>query len=244
MSFQDNLNDLRAKLAEVPELSDLQREVLTSDALLARIMPMMTAFVAENVTKTQEVKDKTGEKLRDLVGLVMEGKDVNVNIDKFSDELSKGLLDTTLLSDAHDIAKDHWLIGPLMAGAMTIGHMATLLYSYMGVSAEKTRQIAAEDIRPYLLDLDTLIKELFRHPNNYAYVQDQMQKMGISDDKIGVYLDNARTFLPLDLLKLLWHREEIGNPELEKRLNALLIPNEDHELVKTGLFNYPGVQDL
>lgn len=244
MGFDENLADLKAKINAVESLTDTQREVLTSDVLLSRIMPMMTAFVAENVTKVQETKDITGERIRDLADSIMKGGEVKEDILGFTKDLANGFMDASILDGLHDGLKDHWLAGPLMGMIVMAVNIITLMYNYMSVSAEKTKQIAAEDIRPFLLDLDTLIKELFRHPNNYGFVIDQMRKMGISEDKINIYLDNTRTFLPLEMLKLLWHREEISENDLDDRLRSLLIPTEDHDIVKKALFNYPGVQDL
>lgn len=244
MAFQENLADLKKRLADIPELSDEERNVLTSDVIITHVMPIMTAFVTENVTKVQEVKDKTGESLASLATNITNSPKDIPSLQGFIQDVSDGHYNAKWVEEIINTLQGHWFAGPVLA--MIVGgiHAMTSVYNYASVSAEKTRQIANQDIRPFLLDLGSLMEEYFRHPNNYKFVIDQMKRMGIDDQKIDIFLSNQTNLLPLEMIRLLWNREEIDTSRLNDDLKKLRFKDDDLELIQVALKQYPSVSDF
>ncbi len=244
MAFADNLESLIRQLSDVPELSEEQRNVLTSDVLIARIMPIMTAFVTEQVTQTQAVRDKTGEKMRTLAEKVLIAPVGAEDIPRYLRDIQEGIVSGDWLENAVDNIAEHWFFAPIFTIIIAGFQIVSLLTSYFSVSNERTRQIANQQIRPHLLDLETLTKEFFRNTANREWVIEQIERMGISDDKINVYLRNQEYLLPIDFLRVLWNREFIDDSQLDTALEKLQFRPEDFEDIKKTLKVYPSTQDL
>lgn len=244
MAYQDNLDAIKARIKAIPDLTETEREVLLSDTIIQRVLPIATAFVAENVTKTQAVKDLTGEKVRELSDKILEDTGIWEGTKDFLDKLRDGIFDQSYLDDGVENITHHWFFGPIATVAIIIAQVATMVTSYVSVTAEKSRQIANKDIQPFLLDLPSLVEEVFRHPQNYAFVWEEMRRMGITDKKIEIYLDNQHLLLPLEVLKLLWNRGLMGNDEVTERLKTLKIHPDDIPSIKDTFYSYPGPGDL
>lgn len=244
MGREENLASLINQLEKVPGLTAEQRDVLTSDVLINRIMPLMTAFVTENVTKTQEVKDKTGEATRGVAEQILKAYSTPKDVNDFMANLSEGLMDAKWVEKAVLEISDNWFFGPIIAIIIAGIHVATTMVNYVSVSSERTRQIAAQDIKPYLLDLDTLTEEFFRNPQNYRWVWDQIAKMGISDEKREIFFANKLNLTPLDALRLNWFRDEIGEDRVDSELLKMRFKSDDLGLIKRAMKVYPGTSDF
>ncbi len=244
MATQENIDSLKERLSQIPDITEEQLNVLTSGTLLTHVMPLMTAFVAENVTQVQQVKDKTGESLRGLADLIGKTSKTPEGFKDFISNMNQGLFDASWLELAADSVTDHWFWGWFAGMIITATHVGTMIHGYISVSSEKTRQTANKDIKPYLLDLATLAEEYFRHPNNYKFVTDQLDRMGLSPDKKEVFLDNLTNLLPLDILRLLWNREEISTNELDDELKKLRYKPEDLDLLRKAFKIMPNMQDF
>lgn len=244
MTAEENLAALKARLAAIPGITPTQMDVLTSDVLLTHIMPLMTAFVTENVTQTQAVKDKTSEKLRTLAEKIIVAPKGPQDINDFVKDVANGIFNADWIEKEVMEISDHWFWGPIMAILVGAVHVMTTVTSYVSVSSERTRQIANQDIRPYLLDLPSLVEEYFRHPQNYAWVLEQMRKMGIDDKKITVFLDNQKSLLGIGELRTLYNREQINIEELHDRLKKIRVDPNDFNHMQTLFKQYPGVSDF
>lgn len=244
MADQENIDSLKKRLEGVPDLTDRERDILTSTTLLTKIMPLMSAFVTENVTQVQKVKDKTGESMAALAKSLLESPGDLPDIQNFVGQIWEGNYDGRWVNELIKKLAGHWLAGPLLSLVVAALHTGTSAYGFLSVSAEKTRQTANELIKPYILDLGSLVEEYFRHPNNYAFVLDQMRKTGIDDNKIGVFLDNQTNLLPLDMLRILWNREEISDDDFSESLRKQRFNPDDFDLIKTAMKQYPSMSDF
>lgn len=244
MATKETLDSLKKRLEEVPGLSKEARDVLTSDVLLQRIMPLMTAFVTENVTQVQKVKDKNSETMVELAKRIMESEEGKVDTKGFINDIAAGNFDGKWVEEIIEHISGHWIWGPVFSLVIAGLHAMTSVYGYASVSAERTRQIAAQQIKPFLLDMQSLTEEYFRHPNNYAFVVDQMRRMGIDDNKIEIFLDNQTNLLPLDMLRLLWNREEISTDQLHEELRRNRFNPDDFDKIKVALKQYPSISDF
>lgn len=238
------VDQLRAELEKIELPPGLDLDVLTSKTVMDRILPLMTVFAKTQIQGQQDVKDLTGEKLRTLAEKIIIAPTGTEDISRFVNDVANGIMSAEWIDNAITELSKHWLWGPIMAVIVGGVHVGTTIFNYASVSAERTRQIANESIRPYMLDLATLVSEYHRHPNNYAFVLEQLRKTGISDQKIEVFLDNARTFPDLGILTRLWHRGEITDTTFNSMLKALKYSDDDIALIKPALFQYPGVSDL
>lgn len=235
---------LQAELAKVPLPEGIELDVITSKKLVDRIIPLMTAFTRTNILEVQKVKDKTGESMAELAMRIMATPDKDLDVTAFVKDIQAGTLDGRWIDEATRWLTSNWLTGPLLTLVIAGLHIVTTVFAHASVSSEKTRQTANETIRPYLQDLNTLIRQYYRDVNSQLPVIKEMRKMGIPDFKITEYIDNAKYFLPVDILARLWHREEITNKEFNQGLRDNTLDESDIKRIKPALYVYPNVSDL
>lgn len=235
---------LQAELANVPLPEGIKLDVITSQKLIDRIIPLMTAFSRTQVQEAQKVKDKTGLSIAALAKSILDSPDEIPDVQGFVNDIAAGNYDGKWVNEMITTLSKHWLAGPIFSIVIAGLHAATSVYGFATVSAEKTRQTANETIRPYLQDLATLTRQYYRDVNSQLPVIKEMRKMGIADNKITEYIDNARYFLPVDMLARLWHREEITEGQFNQGLRDNTLNEEDVQRIKPALYSYPGVGDL
>jgi hypothetical protein len=191
----------------------------------------------------QKVKDKSSEKMSALADKIIEDVKRKQDPREIFKGIAKGIYSVDAIDALWSDLNDHWFMGPMLSAALVFIHVITFMGSYSMVSAEKTKQIAQEDLRPYLLDLATIMRAYFREPEKFNWLQNQMRKMGITDSDIQVYIDNNRTFIPIETLIKLWHRREISNDRFMSGLKANMIREDDIETMQAAFFQYPSISD-
>lgn len=235
---------LRRELKEVPGLSEAQRDLLTSEAVIERVLPILSVITKAQVEEVQKVKDLTGEKVRELAGLIITPRADEGEIKTWWKEVQDGVIQGDAIEKIIENMNDHWFLGPILASLIAIIHIGSTVLSVGSVSSEKTRQFANKLIRPYLLDLETLMRWHFRQPGNEGLIFQEMEKLGLSDDKINKFIDMQYELLPLGVLTSLYLREQISEDEVETRLKQHKYHPEDLNHMKFAMQTFPNVQDL
>lgn len=243
MAQADTIQDIIDRLKNIPEVPAIELEIILTDIVTNKIIPIVTAFVAENVEKVQEVKDQTTEKTREIATNILDKKPSTDNLDKLMTGFKQGHFDATAADNLYNVLKNNIIIGPLIAMLLGTIHVVTLAFNHMSVSTEKTRQSVAETIRPYLLDLDTLSKEYHRNIPNRESVIAQLRKMGIDEDKIKIWIRNQTRLMPLELVVNAWFREIITETQFVKKLEEMHFRSGEISTLKEALHLLPNPTD-
>lgn len=244
MTFEEIMQNLIEETERQNVLDAAGREVLKTQSIIDAIHPYTAILSASGSSLFQEAQK---ESMKDVNKWAKKAESVfstSVDTKKFLSDTAKGLMRAEDLDKMIDDVASDWLWGPIISIVIAAVHVGTTMYNFLTVSSEKTRQIANEQIRPYLLDLATLTEESFRNPASVDWVTKEMAKMGITEEKIGIFMKNQTQLFPVDLLKLLYNRGEINEGELDKRLQHLRYKKDDLKMVKTGLKVFPTTPDL
>lgn len=244
MAEQSIIDQIQTQLEAVPDLSDRERDLLTSNALIGKILPIMTAFVDTNVKANVRHENLTTKAIKELAESTLKAPDATADLSSILDYLKDGLWDGTAIDKSMNVLRTHWFFGPIMSLAIIILQIMGYASAYMGAAAEKSRQNANEDIQPFLLPVETLTEVFYRYPDSYNFVMQELLKMGVSDQRATVFMDTKLQLLPLDTLRFLYNRDFIGKGELEERLLKMRVDPNDLDLVKETLKIYPGIGDL
>jgi hypothetical protein len=244
MAEDTHIDDVQKKLEEIPGLSDRERDLLTSDTLIKKIMPVMGAFMETNIKANKDNESATTKAIRDLAEKTLASPGVTADLSTIMSYLKDGLWDGSAIDKSMDILREHWLFGPIMSVAIILMQIMGYASAYMGAASEKARQGANEDIQPFLLDVETLTEVFYRYPDSYNLVMNEMLKMGISDKKANIFLDTKLNQLPVDTLRFLYNRDLIDDGELDERLLKLRVNPEDIDNLKETFKVYPGPGDF
>ena len=135
-------------------------------------------------------------------------------------------------------------LGVSLVGILLGATVGSSLGAVFAGPMEKIRQGSLEKTRPSLLMPNEIDELLRRHPDQIAIELEQLTKHGYSDELI-----SARTLLRNTLLGAqdsisLWHRAEIQEDELDRRLGQLGYIDAEIAGIKTLAYPIPPVQDL
>jgi len=243
MAEQSTIDKLREELLKVPELTKEQRDLLTSEEIVTRALPIMTAFATGQVKAHQDVLGEPTKKIAQLAERLLVGSSDVVDTSQVWKNIIDGNYDASWTMKAFDGLADNIITGPIVSWLFGVVHIITSLLNILDVSQEKTKQSINKRIQPYLLDLGTLTRLAYRDPNNINNIYNEMSKMGLSQDKAKVYMENAKTFLPIEVLSRLWFRGEMSDDQMTQSLRDLIFDDADINKLKTALYEYPPIQD-
>ncbi len=238
------IEKLRSALesADLPEDTDI--DALLDEKVIGRMLPILAPYLQTFFDYKTESDNTAIEKINELFQKATSAPVSGDDIRDLINNVSEGFITTEFLEKALNLQEDNWLINSLLAAAAVILQIAAIIPAGYEAESEKIRQIINKDVRPYLLDLDTITKLYYRKSDYQSWVQDEMARMGISDEKISLYLEMQKQLLSVDVIRFLYNRGFITDDEVNNRLKKLQFDDNDIETIKQTFNVYPGVQDL
>ena len=178
-----------------------------------------------------------------------------IGLDKLVDMFSllnraSGMMETILPGDEPLVIKegswdlryssaDEWNLAlasmPLVGGYTQLTQPAEI---------ERIRQDNFNYVRPTQLDTGSVLEHLRRFPAQFADVIPNLQRAGLSEQKINQLVEIMHQPLPLIELIEAWRRELITTMQFDQALRENSLAPESIELVKELAYRLPPVQDL
>ena len=241
---QDLLDKLRSALesAELPEDYDI--DVLLSEQVIKNVIPVLAPYIQ---TYLEQKSEKDAENISKIQEIFVDGVPVNlsgVDVDSVIDQIVSGYASADYVKSIINFDDKNWLEKILISGGIVLLQIFAIINAAYSAEQEKIRQTVNEAVRPFLLDLQTLTRLYYREPEKESDVKAEMRKMGISDDKIELYLRMQEQLIPLDIIRFLANREIITDDQADEYLRKLQFSNDDISLIKQAFKTYPGVTDL
>lgn len=242
-SLQEIIDNLVKRFEDSPIPSGIDFEVATSKAFIDHILPALIpigALIADVLTEVHAKRDNnTDTFFRSWVVEEPGGvEQAQISLEEQFEIAQK--------SGAEALFRFYTETAPWKHILNIVKTGATVLASIAGEAnaiKEKGFQLANSDVRPAILDVETLIDMWYKTPSVRAEVTDTFAKHGLNDTDISRFVDLKENVFGFGEIFKLFFREEIPEGQAKLRLNKIRYNDNDFEKLKIVATTFPSVQD-